>query len=184
MFVEYLRNVTLYRVLWLGGRPGGGKTSLALWTALQLLRGGYCDKLATNLELTVGEVVQTCDDTSDVVKVRDVAIVYDESWGELGTGYDKNLRTWLALPRKLNQFILLPSVLPLTKHVQQLRVERIFNGYLYGLPVWFYRWKLGFEKKPYQGVFPWFNPSRVFPLYDHEAAPLASYKVYRFPGGI
>lgn len=178
MNAEFLHFLRLYRVLWLSGRPGGGKTSLALWLAFWLVEHGYSRYIGTNLELNVGTVVGEVDSAGELVQWTDTAIIYDEAWAELGTGFDKSVRTWLAYPRKMNQVLLFPSVLPLVKHVQTFRVQRVFNGYLLGLPLWFYRWTLGNDRKPDKGSFVWWNPARVFPTYNHEAVPGATYKVY------
>ena len=41
-----------FRVVWIRGRYGGGKTSLAVWLTMELLKRRYARHVVSNIELT------------------------------------------------------------------------------------------------------------------------------------
>lgn len=176
----------LYRMVWLSGRYGGGKTSLAVFIAQWLCRKSYARYIASNIDLAVGRLVATVS-PSELRRVscegpvyRDTVILMDEAWTVLGKGAGrKQVVDWLAYMRKGNNFLIMPSVLPLVSEVGVLRVERVFNGLVLGLPVWLYRWRLGDDKRGGdKGWFPFLHPTSVFGLYDTASIPGENYKIY------
>lgn len=176
----------LYRMVWLSGRFGGGKTSLAIAIALWLTRRNYARYIASNIELAVGREV-ACVAAAELRRVscdgpvyRDTVILMDEAWITLGKGSGrKSVVDWLAYMRKGNNFLIMPSVLPLVPEVGVLRVERVFNGLAFGLPVWLYRWSLGDHRKGGDRGWHLFSyPQRVFGLYDSTVIPSEDYKIY------
>lgn len=171
--------VKTFRTIWLAGRFGGGKTSLAVALALSLVRDGSCKFIASNVALTVGELVRKAD-AQEIRDVRDCAILLDEAWSVLGTGFDKNARDWLAYLRKRNQYLLMPSVLPLARCVRTLTVERRFNGLIFGLPVWAYRWRLSSGTGDEKGTYLWWRPKRIFGAFDTLGEPGDEWGIYEF----
>jgi len=181
-----LRYLTLFRTCWISGRYGGGKTALAIWLSLELVKRGYADKIVTNTELTFMQPSDTIR-ADQCHEVQDCAVILDEAWLLLPQGAsNKQSQEWLAYLRKNNQHILLPSVLPLARQVSNFIVERWFNGLAVGLPLWGYSYQLkaaGIGKqKAEMASFYWYRPSRVFKLYDHTARPGDKYYVYQFAG--
>lgn len=176
----------LYRMVWISGRFGGGKTALGVAIAQWLCGRNYARYVASNIELGFGREVarvsaaelRRYDCTGPIL--RDMVILMDESWMYLGKGSSrKQVVDWLAFMRKGNNFLVMPSVLPLVSDVATLRVERIFNGLVVGLPVWLYKWSLGDYRKGGDKGFHWFsNPARVFGLYDTAAIPSEEYTIY------
>lgn len=176
----------LYRMVWICGRFGGGKTSLGIAIALWLCRRSYARYIASNIELTVGKQV-ACVSANELRRVscegpvyRDTVILMDEAWIQLGKGSGrKQVVDWLAYIRKGNNFLVMPSVMPLVAEVGILRVERIFNGMTVGIPGWLYRWNLGDKRKGGDTGVYWFNdPKSVFGLYDTIKIPSEDYRIY------
>lgn len=182
-----LNYVHLYRMLWLAGRFGGGKTSLAIAVAQWLISKSYARYIASNIPLFFGREVERRS-LSELRKlasdgkpeVRDTVILLDEAWQQLGARKGHNAEAWLAFTRKANNYLLMPSVLPLAKEVQQLKCSRVLNGMVFGIPLWRYWWKLGEGKGEDgdKGHFNWWRPSAVFDLYDHTCVPIEEYIIY------
>lgn len=180
--------VRLYRMLWLSGRFGGGKTSLAIALAQALCAKGYARFIASNIPLFFGREIRRVDikglravDAAGLPVVRDTVIILDEAWQHLGERKGHAADDWLAYMRKANNFLLMPSVLPLAKVVQQLTCARFFNGMVFGIPLWLYWWRLGKTGKGVdgdKGRFWWWHPAKVFALYDHSGVPLEEYIIY------
>lgn len=180
---ELFRFVRTFRVVAFAGRPGGGKTSLAVWTAYNLALSGDVVRVAANLPLSAPFVqVDVGLSSDDVLALHDVAIVLDEAWQQVGRGRDKRVEFWLAYPRKYNQFLLLPSVLPLVAAVSAFNVRREFNGMAFGLPLWSYRYTLVGVKhrkgRDFSGSWWWWQPARVFGMYDSAALASDSFGLY------
>lgn len=176
----------LYRMVWISGRFGGGKTSLALSIALWLCSKNYARYIAANISLKVGREVGVVSG-AELRRVscegpvyRDTVILMDESWTTLGKGVSrKSVVEWLAYMRKGNNFLVMPSVLPLVGEVGVLRVERVFNGLGLGLPVWLYRWHLGdYRRGGDRGWYLFLRPQSVFGLYDTSAIPSEEFTIY------
>lgn len=180
----FLHFVVTMRRCWLCGMPGGGKTSLGVATALALVRGGYADTIAINSPLRVGQLVGTTEDVREIQQLRNVAIVFDEAWITFGKGQSPGkIQSWLAYPRHLNQYLLMPSVLELVQSVSAFRIERRWNGLMFGLPFWLYKWYLRTGVGDEKGTYIWWHPQRVFQFYDHTYNPTDEWFIYKFGTG-
>lgn len=180
---DILHHTSLFRVVQISGRYGGGKTSLSVALAMQLVKSGHAHTIVSNVPLSF-EADATIQ-RSDVSDIHDAAIILDEAWLELGQGVDnRKIRDWLAYLRKNNQYILLPSVLPLARIVSTFTVEREYSLTPLGLPLWIYQWRLNIGSSSNRnrnvGRFYWWRPSSIFPFYDHTYKPSEDYYVYRF----
>lgn len=181
--IELFNYVTLFRTLWLAGRFGGGKTALSVHLALLLCERDYAANIVSNVPfIGLGQPTAVLKQ-SELFDLSDTVMLLDEAWLMLGQGTsNKQVQEWLAYLRKSNLYVLLPSVMPLAKQVSNLVVERELSLTALGLPVWIYKWRLttgSMTKKEQQyGRFPWFRPSSVFPMYDHNARPSEDYYYY------
>lgn len=159
---EFLGMLHAFRICWLSGRFGGGKTSLAVMLAAKLLADGKVERVVSNF------------DTSLSVKadgpLYNAAIMLDESWIYLDDR--SSVTEYAAFVRKFNHYLILPSVWPPHNRFTFLSVQRVFNAYVVGVPAWFYRWQLGMRTVKEKGYFAVFNPSAVFGHYDTEFVPV------------
>lgn len=183
-----LRYCELFRVVWLAGRYGGGKTSLAVYLAGQLERSGAVRCLAANFALKgPWREVGVYDGFDDLIEDREgCAVVFDEAWSELGIGATPQaVKKYLAFLRKRQSVLLMPSVIPLARTVRVLQVTRLFNGFSLGLPVWLYRYVVDVgSRKPERSNFWWWYPQRVWGEYDSKEVPGDTWRVYERSGGI
>lgn len=173
MLLHYLQ---LFRLLVISGRYGGGKTALAVWLAYQL---SY-PRILSNISLSLPgyKFIADCGNSFvDVASdVSDCVVVYDESWLDLGLGASfSKVRDYLSFLRKRNQVLLLPSVLPLSRTVRVFECSRVFNGLMFGIPLWLYQYRVSSFGDSGKYFF-WF-PSRVFKFYDTREYP-GSWRLY------
>lgn len=181
-----LNYVWLYRMVWITGRFGGGKTALGVAIARWLCDHSYARFIASNIRLNFGKEIDVI--SPDALRrieasgpvYQDTVILLDEAWQEVGKGESrKKVTAWLAFMRKGNNFLVMPSVLPLVADVSSLRVERTFNGLALGVPAWLYRWQLGDHRKGGdRGWYVFRQPSSVFGLYDTKAIPSEEFTLY------
>lgn len=178
MFLHYLR---LFRVCVVSGRYGGGKTSLAVKLALDLSYPFVASNFS--LRLPGYSFVDEASSFHDIASsLSSVVIIYDEAWQDLGLGASpRAVRSYLSYLRKRDQILILPSVLPLVRQVQVLQAWRHFNGMVFGLPLWWYKYRLAvseFRNKRDVFSFYWWFPSRVFSFYDSREIPSSEWYVY------
>jgi hypothetical protein len=171
----------MYKFIWIQGRFGGGKTSLSLHLADQLVSGGHVRYAAVNFPLNVSVPYRTTDSLDEVYELRDVVILLDEAGMVFDLGASpKMVKNFLRNLRKRNQIVLMASVLPVHKFAQQFNVQRMFNGLQMGFPFWWYRWNLGFGQTKDKGNYVWWFPARIFGLYDTEFEPDDTWYIYDF----
>lgn len=170
--------ITIMRRCWLCGRPGGGKSALSVEIALRLIEGAFARSIVSNMALALPGWTCVITDSVGARDVADSVIILDEGWQELSTGVHGGLiRAWLAVLRKKNQYILLPSVMPITRDAAVFKVERVINGLVLGVPAWVYRFSLAGSYRD-RGHFIWWHPSKVFSMYDHMAVPDGKFYIY------
>lgn len=158
----FLRLLAAYRVVWLSGRFGGGKTSLGVWLAAWLTANKYAANIVSNIDIS-GRAFPV------PVPLKDSAIMLDEAWMYVDTWND--VKSYAAFLRKMNLYLIMPSVWPPHPRLRILEVHRIFNGRVVGLPFWVYRWSLSMASIGEKGFFALFYPERCFQFYDTEYIP-------------
>jgi len=158
IFVEMVKN---FRVLWVRGRYGGGKTSLTVLLSGKLLAEGIVNQVVSNIPMTFS--VPASD------PLKDACLVLDEAWMYIEGRND--VKDYGAFIRKQNDILLLPSVFPVHARFSSFYVTRIFNGYIVGLPVWWYRWTLRDKDIKETGVFGVLHPVAVFGHYPTKYVP-------------
>jgi len=151
-----------FRVVWIRGRYGGGKTSFGVWITLELIKRRYARHVVSNIELTypalelvrttnekkllkelveLYEYAATLDDVSAITsELVDCVMLLDESWRILSEDMPSGPRkTLTAYLRKLNQYLVLPSVMSVHKALTAFSVERVWDGRAaLGIPLWWY----------------------------------------------
>lgn len=158
----FLKLLSAYRVCWLSGRFGGGKTSLGVWLASWLVQQNYAAHIVSNIDIT-GRTFPP------PLPIKDSAIMLDEAWIYIDTWND--VKAYAAFLRHMNLYLIMPSVWPPHPRLRILEVHRVFNGRVIGLPVWFYRWSLSMASIREKGFFALAYPQRCFKFYDTEYIP-------------
>ncbi|MEO5351048.1 MAG: hypothetical protein H7836_15605 [Magnetococcus sp. YQC-3] len=144
-----------FRVVWIRGRYGGGKTSLAFLIASKLIAEKTVDGLVSNIPATFSSSVEFLR--------RPCVILLDEAWMYVegrGDVYD-----YAGFVRKFDHILLLPSVFSVHARLATFTVQRVFNAYSLGIPIWWYRWNLKDKDVKEHGYFGIQNPKAIFGHY-------------------
>lgn len=153
---DFLSMLLAYRVCWFRGRFGGGKTALSVAAAAWLLSNGYAERLVANFPVCFASPV--------FVPLRDSVVILDESFLYLSSR--QQVFDYAAYLRKLNIYLLLPSVFPIHYRLSFFSVIRVFNAQVVGLPLWIYRWDLNMGAFKERGYFALWGVNRLFGLFD------------------
>lgn len=164
VFLVTLRN---YRFLWLGGRYGGGKTSLAVYLSHFILSHGWAKAVVGNIPVAWG----VPPNMYDLYTPEDCVLLLDE--GGLFMKFSGDFEKVGAFMRKLNMYVLLPSVIPPAGIFRMFQVQRIVNFYTLGIPLWWYKWRLSIGAVTSDGSFGWWRPSEIFGYFDTLATPVS-----------
>ena len=170
---EFLYNLLAYRVCWIRGRLGGGKTLLAVAIAQELMRRGYARGVISNFPtcLPSHDWRRQLDDGT-AAGVRGSVVIFDEAGLFLDRrSFMKNDRAVGALLRKLDCVLLLPSVTPPDSRLSYFSVQRVVANAVTG--TWTYRWALAIPGAPPEvGEFRLTTPQRLFGTYDTRYIPV------------
>lgn len=153
----FLQTLRTFRVCWLGGRFGGGKTALAVRLAYEFIHRGWAEHMICNFPCVLAT------DLARLPELRDTVIVLDEAGVWMDTGYFNEV---VAFLRKRNLTVIMPSVLPPPTRAQALSVQRFFNGHTIGFNVWGYSMLLQHMRVKERYNLWWFNPREVYGLWD------------------
>lgn len=159
-FLYFLRN---YRAVWIQGRLGGGKTSLAVILAGYLKTKGEVQRVHANFPCSFSEKPGNL--------LYNAANIVDETHTFISSR--KGVDTYNQFLRKLGIVLLMPSVLPPHYLLTKFSVQRLFNGYFAGLPVWIYKWILSYRNIQEKGNFAIWEPHHIFPFYDTRQIPFS-----------
>lgn len=147
--------LTNFRVLWITGRYGAGKTSLAFLCGAKLLAEGYAEHVVSNIPCSFSSSVENLSKPS--------AVILDESW--IYIEGRKDVYDYAGFVRKFNHYLILPSVFPVHARLSYFSVQRVFNAYTLGVPLWWYRWNLRSKDVKETGYFGIYNPKAIFGHY-------------------
>jgi hypothetical protein len=167
---EFLENLMLFRLVWIRGTMGGGKTLLSVALLDQFFKLGLIDGAICNFPT----VLPASLGADDGLLVRR-GLIYDEAWQQLDSRSSMvNNRTSVygAYGRKLQTYWIFPSVLQIDKRLRAIVVWRQAVIRLPFLPeIWLYRWSLDLDYDKQIGWFLLVNPQRYFGMYDTAYIP-------------
>lgn len=161
---EFLKNVANNRVVWLWGRFGSGKTLLSLYIAQWLVENEYAAYVSSNIP--VKGAVQPHEMP---VPYKDSAIILDEAFLYMDNWLVA--KRYLAFSRKLNHYIIMPSVWAPSPRLRTFAAMRVLNLYNMGLPLWIFHWWVDMGRFSDKGYFGLAMPHRAFGLYDTRYIP-------------
>lgn len=163
--------IKTYRVVWIGGRYGGGKTALAYRLAHDLLEQGFVTHLAANCRNVWGDELDDIKpEVSELGSYLNTCVLLDEGGLFLRTGKDSE--DYMAFMRKFNVVLLIPSVQPPTSRVRFLSIQRMYNLKALGIPLWLYKCTLRYENIKESYWFGWWRPEEIYGVYDTLDVPV------------
>lgn len=158
----YLKLLLGFRIATIGGRFGGGKTLLAVALAYWLKGSGKVDKIVCNFP-----VEHTSDDNGLLYRS---AIILDEAWGYITSR--QSVSDYSAYLRKIDSYLILPSVFDIHYRLSFFESVRLYNLQNFGIPAWYYSWKLKNKSVRDKGSFWLTNPQVMYGTYDTSYIPL------------
>lgn len=145
---QLLEYITLFRVVWIGGRLGFGKTALSVYLMNSLIKMGFIDGVVSNFP-TVIPVHWNKDDGM----LHGRGIIYDEAWADLDSRSSMtNERSYSAYARKMGTVWIFPSVHPIDKRLRAVTIKPMYRSRFTGRVVWQYVISDD-EKNPTTGKF-------------------------------
>jgi hypothetical protein len=160
----FLQLLRAFRVVWLKGRFGGGKTLLSFALAEEFLRRGWVRYCLSN----IGSV--WCDRVEDVFlrdTKLDAFVIVDEAGQFLRSSVQ--LDNYVAYSRMMNLFLILPSVMPVPVRARFMSVIRVWNMQAFGVPFWLYRCDLNYAGENDKFYFGLWKPREYYGVYDTES---------------
>lgn len=165
-FIEFLLILASYRVLWLNGRPGGGKTILAFTLALECLR----QSAITGVKEIFSNVPGVGLFPERGMMASEAVYIADEG-GIFWQNQDDYKETAAAL-RKQKIILILPSVINPSYEFCALSVQRVINFTpVLQIPLWGYKWSLRYNNIRQGGEFWWLGQMSSFGVYNSAEFP-------------
>lgn len=168
---EFINTISKIRTLYISGFLGGGKTMLAYYLAAYAEANGWVDRIVSNIPSPLSVVAD------DIPDIRNSAVILDEAWQFLST--HSEAVSYGAALRKLGVLLLMPSVFPPSAVLSAFSAQRFLNGYIFGLPIWGYKYYLNYKSFKDKGTFWLVNPHLMAGWYDTEAYPAEDYGISR-----
>lgn len=151
-----------YRLVWIGGRFGGGKTSLAFKLAEHWLRKGY--KLAANVKSVWNDPPSSIT-PDDFGKLRLVTIIDEGGTFMKSTAQVEAIAAYAA---KMDVIYILPSFYPPPRRWQVLNIYVWFTLKHVGIPITFYKYLVKAGAFKDTGTFAWWRPSEIWGVYSRQ----------------
>lgn len=162
IFADHFKSLlSNFRLCVISGRYGAYKTALAVRLAVDYFNDGY--RVFSNFDLSINSY----DQSASRVRFGRVFIVLDEA-----AQFVSQLKhpSTLAMLRKTDCVIVVPTVVPVSFSVPYIRVDRVFDFNLVSIPIVSYRYSVVIKGKTDKnklprGYFYWWRPSEVFGMY-------------------
>lgn len=152
--------ISSYRMLWIGGRFGGHKTSLAYKLAERYLKKGY--RLITNNRSVWADDIEKIE-FNEYGQLK-LVVILDE--GGLYFRNSRQIEAVASYARKMDILYIFPSFYPVARVAQVLTCHTMFNINSAGVPLYLYRWRVKIGAFQDTGVFAWYRPAEVYGIYD------------------
>lgn len=159
---QFLGILSVYRLIWIGGRFGGYKTSLAYMLAERYLKHGY--RLITN-----NKCVWADDYTSlDLLPNGHLKAVVILDEGGIEFKASRQIEEIATYSAKMDVIYIIPSFYPPVRSAQVVTVQPLFNFKGIGLPLIVYKWRVKLNAFEEHGNFMWFRPSYIYGIYSRQ----------------
>ena len=166
---SFLPLLTSYRMLWIGGRYGGGKTSFAIKLSEEYLKRGY--RLFTNIGCVWADEEIKLNDEGKLKAI----IIIDEAGMFLKVR--QQVEAVVAYAAKMDAIYMFPSFFPPPRAAQVLTVQPLFNFLSTGIPIIVYKWRVSLGGFKDSGLFFWSNPKEIYGIYSRLDSAQGSYNL-------
>lgn len=160
-----------YRIAHIQGRLGGGKSSLAVRLAAELMGYGY--RFGSNMACIWNEPLENItlmpDGMLHAVFVGDEAGNYFEE--------REHITTITSYAGKLDVIYLLPSFIEPHRSARVVKIQPLYSYYGFGLPLIMYQWKVRQNDYEEKGIFHWFTPEEIYGVYSRQHPGYSAFEI-------
>jgi hypothetical protein len=153
-----------FRMCWLPGRFGSGKSAVAFRLGYELsMNYGY--QIISNTECIWNETTPPdwkFDDAGSMT--LDVYAVVDE--GGLWLQSEVEAMEYLAFAGKMNLIVVLPSITEPCDIFSSLTIQPMYNFRSIGVPYNVYEWRVSQQKAKFKGGFGWLGMEEIYGTYS------------------
>lgn len=164
-----------YRIAWLSGRFGAGKTAMSVAMA-EYLADRYSYRVYANFPLVFNEYDSGIKASKDG-KLHAVIII-DEAGLEMIAKVNTLSDRMIAYTRKMDVIFLLPSFIPPGPRLRFLTFYPVLNLMGAGIPLAVYGWRVNLAGFKASGAFLSIRPSRIYRMYDSFSAQSKTEELY------
>lgn len=163
-----LEYISLFRVVWIRGRLGFGKTALATLLAKIMLEDGLVDGVVTNYPTVLPVSIRGPDDGTLINKVQ----IWDEAWQDLDSRTSMtNDRSVGAYLRRWGCYFIAPSVHPIDRRLRAVEIAPSHKNLFTGKTIWEFRVNDG-SKEGFTGTFS-VDIKQAYGLYSTSYIPVS-----------
>lgn len=145
------------RYMWIAGRFGSFKTGFAIRLGMEFVERGWSDHILCNFPCAVAT------DLHRLPRLDRCFVILDEA----GNWMDNvQLRSSIAFLRKLDLYIVFPSVIEPPFKARTLNMQMTFSWLNWGIPLLRYSVELDNVRVKEKYHIHWWNPKEVFGLWD------------------
>jgi len=152
-----------YRLLWIEGRFGGGKTSLAFRLARPFLERGY--RLLTNIRSVWADNPNEIDFVDEWGHLK-LVVIMDE--GGLWLKRNKMVEAMAAYAAKMDCVYIIPSFFAPASYFRIFRIAVLYGFRHIKIPIIFYRWRLVSSGFVDRGILAWIRPEEIYGVYSRQ----------------
>ena len=149
-----------YRLCWITGRYGSGKTSVAYMLSKGYLEKGY--RLVSNNRCVWADALDDVKPFPDG-KLKCIVIL-DE--GGLMLEDNDQVKEAAAYAAKMDIIYIIPSYFAPPRAAQVMTIQAVFNFKSAGIPLVAYRWSIRMGAFNDKGFFLWWNPKEIYGIYS------------------
>lgn len=164
----------LYRIIWIGGRTGGYKTSLGIRLAREYLDRGY--HLVTNTPCIWADDIESIHLDSE--GHLNTVVILDEGGKDI-----KWSRQWedlMSYVAKMNFIFIMCSFVPPVRTAQMCTIQPLGNLKQVMLPVVIYKWRISHYAVRESGVFAWWGMEEMYGIYSRQNPGAKAGKILRW----
>lgn len=151
------------RMLWVGGRFGGFKTSFCMELSKSFMERGY--RLISNTRCVWNEDMDKLDFVDKEGHLK-VVVILDEGGTYLVS--NRQIMGMLKNCAKMDIILLIPSRFKPPTVCRELTVKPLWSFFAIGLPVVTYRYWIDDGGDRERGFFGWIYPQSVFGVYSRQ----------------
>jgi hypothetical protein len=154
----------MYRIIWISGRFGGHKTSLA-FKIFDQFYGPRGYRLISNAVSvwTEPELKNVLPDDDGHLKAF---VLFDE--GGLYFNTSQQVKQIAAYAAKMDCTYVIPSYWPPTRAAQIINIQPVISLKAAGIPCIIYQWKVDCGGMHDKGHFVWWKPQEIYGIYSRQ----------------